>query len=231
MLDLALDTVLSPQQRDLAMAKASPESLLVVAKIEAGKLELESIEFDVRDTLETTMKALAVRAAEKELDINCCVRSDVPDWVTGDPGRLRQVIVNLVGNAIQFTEKGGVTVEVERDCLAPTEAGLYFRVCDTGIGIPAGKRAAILQPFTQAEGSTTRRYGGTGLGLPISRRLVELMGGRLWLESVVGEGSTFHFTAEFALAKAQPLQAARRSDHANEPTVTTCLLLPLRRMR
>jgi len=212
MLDLALDTELSAEQRDyLAMAKSSAESLLVVindildfSKIEAGKLELESIEFDLRDTLETTMKALAVRAAEKELEINCYVRPGVPDGIMGDPGRLRQVIVNLVGNAIKFTETGGVTLAVESDALAAEAAGLHFSVSDTGIGIPEDKWGAILQPFTQADGSTTRRFGGTGLGLPISRRLVELMGGRLWLESVVGEGSTFHFTAQFAQARVAP---------------------------
>jgi PAS domain S-box-containing protein len=199
---LALDTTLSPEQREyLGMVKSSADSLLELintildfSKIEAGKLELESIEFNLRDTLEPTLKTLALRAHEKSLELNYQVRPDVPETLVGDPGALRQIIANLVGNAIKFTEHGEVNVRVERESEEERRACLHFRVQDTGIGIPVGSQTRIFEAFAQADTSTTRRYGGTGLGLTISRRLVEMMGGRIWLESTPGKGSAFHFT-------------------------------------
>jgi PAS domain S-box-containing protein len=199
---LALDTELSPEQREyLGMVKSSAESLLDVintildfSKIEAGKLELESVEFSLRDTLRPTLKTLALRAHEKSLELNYQVRPDVPETLVGDPGMLRQIIVNLVGNAIKFTEHGEVNVRVERESEEEGRACLHFRVEDTGIGIPVERQKGIFDAFAQADSSTTRRYGGTGLGLTISRRLVEMMGGRIWLESTPGKGTAFHFT-------------------------------------
>jgi PAS domain S-box-containing protein len=199
---LALDTALSPEQREyLGMVKSSADSLLELintildfSKIEAGKLELESIEFNLRDTLAPTLKTLALRAHEKSLELNYQVRPDVPETLVGDPGVLRQIIVNLVGNAIKFTEHGEVNVRVERESEEERRACLHFRVQDTGIGIPVESQTRIFEAFAQADSSTTRRYGGTGLGLTISRRLVEMMGGRIWLESAPGKGSAFHFT-------------------------------------
>jgi PAS domain S-box-containing protein len=200
---LALDTDISPEQREyLSMVKSSADSLLELintildfSKIEAGKLELESIEFNLRDTLEPTLKTLVLRAHEKSLELNYQVRPEVPETLVGDPGVLRQIIVNLVGNAIKFTEHGEVNVRVERESEEEGRACLHFRVEDTGIGIPVESQTGIFDAFAQADNSTTRRYGGTGLGLTISRRLVEMMGGRIWLESTPGKGSAFHFTA------------------------------------
>jgi PAS domain S-box-containing protein len=212
MTELALDTNLTSQQREfLTMVKASADSLLDVindildfSKIEAGKLDLDSIDFPLRDSLGDTMKTLALRAHKKGLELACSVAPDVPDHVIGDPGRLRQLIVNLVGNAIKFTEKGEVVVRVEKTNGSQEEATLHFNVRDTGIGIPGDKHQAIFSPFVQADGSTTRKYGGTGLGLAISARLVELMGGRIWVESEPGQGSTFHFIIRLALPNGPP---------------------------
>jgi PAS domain S-box-containing protein len=200
---LALDTELSPEQREyLSMVQSSADSLLELintildfSKIEAGKLELESIEFNLRDTLAPILKTLALRAHEKSLELNYQVRPEVPETLVGDPRVLRQIIVNLVGNAIKFTEHGEVNVRVERESEEEGRACLHFRVQDTGIGIPVESQTGIFDAFAQADSSTTRRYGGTGLGLTISRRLVEMMGGRIWLESTPGKGSAFHFTA------------------------------------
>ncbi len=207
MTELALDTELTAEQREyLTLAKSSADSLLTLindildfSKVEAGKLELESIEFDLRATVETAMKALGVRAQEKGLELNCRVEPEVPETMVGDPTRLRQIIVNLVGNAIKFTEHGEVTLDIRQESREPERSVLHFSVTDTGIGIPAGKQATIFEAFTQADGSTSRRFGGSGLGLTISRRLVEMLGGRVWLESVVGHGSTFHFTARLGI--------------------------------
>jgi PAS domain S-box-containing protein len=215
MTELALATDLTSEQQEyLTMVKSSADSLLGVindildfSKIEAGKLEFESIEFNFRSSLEATLKLLAPRAHEKGLELNCRVEPEVPEVLIGDPSRFRQIIVNLAGNAIKFTERGEVTVQVEQ---RPEKAGavvLHVSVVDTGIGIPEGKQEAIFGAFTQADGSTTRRYGGTGLGLSISRQLVAMFGGRLWLESVVGQGSTFHFIARFAVGS--PRQTPR----------------------
>ena len=207
MTELALDTELSPEQREyLGMVKSSADCLLRLlndildfSKIEAGKLDLCPIDFRLRDNLGDTLKVLAWRAHQKGLELAYEVKSDVPDAVVGDADRLRQVIVNLVGNAIKFTETGEVIVHVETESQTDESVCLHFAVRDTGIGIPKEKQGLIFEAFTQADGSTTRRYGGTGLGLAISSRLVELMGGRLWVESEDGEGSTFHFTVRLAL--------------------------------
>jgi CheY-like chemotaxis protein len=213
MIGLALDTSLTAEQEQyLGMAKASADSLLNIindvldfSKIEAGKLDLESIEFDLQDSLDPTLKTLALRAHEKGLELNYRVEAEVPDVLVGDPGRLRQIVVNLTGNAIKFTEQGEVTVRVEKEWEEEGSISLHFSVQDTGIGIPLEKQSAVFEAFTQADGSTARRYGGTGLGLTISRRLVNLMGGRIWLESVSGQGSTFHFTVRLAVARRCPI--------------------------
>ena len=207
MTDLALDTQLTPEQREyLETVKLSGDSLLTVindildfSKIEAGKIDIEAIDFDLRELLESTMKALALRADEKGLELLCEVAAEVPETVRGDSTRLRQVINNLVGNAIKFTEKGEVAVRVQLE--SKEEAGAVFRftVADTGIGIPETKQELIFDPFSQADTSTTRKYGGTGLGLTISARLVRMMGGKIWVESEVGRGSQFHFTARMGV--------------------------------
>ncbi|MGL4549991.1 MAG: response regulator, partial [Gemmataceae bacterium] len=207
MTELALGTDLTPEQREyLTMAKSSAEALLTIlndildfSKIEARKLTLEVVPFALRDAVGDTLRAMAVRAQQKGLELACEVPPDVPEYVLGDPGRLRQVLVNLVGNAVKFTDKGEVVVRVVRE-----EAGdsplLRVTVSDTGIGIPPDKLAGVFRPFEQADASTTRRFGGTGLGLTISAQLVELMGGHVGVESEVGRGSTFSFTARFGLA-------------------------------
>jgi PAS domain S-box-containing protein len=205
MTDLLLDTRLTPEQREyLGLVKDSAASLLTIlndvldfSKVEAGKLDLEAIEFGLRSGLDDMMKALGVRAHAKGLELACRVERDVRDDLIGDPGRLRQILVNLVGNAVKFTETGEVVVRVCRESETVDGVVLRFSVTDTGIGVPAAKRDMIFEAFTQADGSTTRGYGGTGLGLSISARLVALMGGRIWVESEEGRGSTFHFTARF----------------------------------
>ncbi len=212
MTELALDTELTPEQREyVIMVKESADSLLGVindildfSKIEAGKLDLDQVEFNLRDSLEQTMKALALRAHHKGLELACEIRPDVPELIRGDPTRLRQILVNLAGNAIKFTERGEVVVRVERESQTLGEARLHFSVIDTGIGISAEKQRLIFEPFTQADGSMTRKYGGTGLGLTISSQLVEMMGGRIRVKSELGKGSTFHFTARFGVPKSQP---------------------------
>jgi CheY-like chemotaxis protein/nitrogen-specific signal transduction histidine kinase len=213
MTDLVLDTPLSAEQREyLDIVKHSADALLTVindildfSKIEAGKLELDAIDFSLREVLGDTLHLLAFRAAQKGLELVGHVAADAPDELVGDPGRLRQVVINLVGNALKFTEKGEVVAEVSRAAcgLTPTArpqaaVDLQFQVRDTGIGISPEKVPTIFRPFEQADTSTTRKYGGTGLGLPICQRLVEMMGGRIGVESEVGKGSTFHFTATFA---------------------------------
>ncbi|MGC1188846.1 MAG: response regulator [Candidatus Acidiferrales bacterium] len=209
MTELALDTELTAEQRDhLSLVHHSAESLLTIindildfSKIEAGRLDLESITFDLRESLGETMQALGFRAHQKGLELIYEVAPDVPEALTGDPGRIRQIVVNLVGNAIKFTEKGEIVVTVEdlrRENVADSTV-LHFSVRDTGIGIPAEKQAKVFEAFSQADGSMARKYGGTGLGLTICTRLVDLMHGRMWLESDPGEGSTFHFTIEVAL--------------------------------
>jgi CheY-like chemotaxis protein len=208
MTELALDTPLNAEQREyLSLVKSSAEHLLVVindildfSKIEAGKLDLEWVDFNLRDTLDDTVATLGMRASKKGLELLSDIAADVPQVVRGDPGRLRQVVVNLMGNAIKFTEHGEVVLRVEQQARTEKEVELHFAVRDTGIGIPPEVQPKLFQAFSQADATTTRKYGGTGLGLVISAHLVRLMGGRIWLESVVGQGSTFHFTARFGLA-------------------------------
>jgi CheY-like chemotaxis protein/HPt (histidine-containing phosphotransfer) domain-containing protein/anti-sigma regulatory factor (Ser/Thr protein kinase) len=184
--------------------KSSAESLLSLlndildfAKIEAGKLEFEEIPFCLRDDLGEKMKSLGHWAFRKGLELAWRVRPDVPEWLVGDPGRLRQVLVNLVGNAVKFTAQGEVVVDISLESESAEGATLHFLVRDTGIGIPAAQRERIFEAFTQADSSTTRRFGGTGLGLAIVKYLVERMHGRIWVESEEGRGSTFHFTTRF----------------------------------
>jgi len=212
MTELVLDTELSAEQRDnLGLVKLSADALLTVindvldfSKIESGQLDFEVEGFELRETLALTMKALGLRAHQKGLELVYEVEPGIADGVTGDAGRLRQVLVNLVGNAIKFTDKGEIVVGVTSECLSPTSAILHFSVRDTGIGIPVSKRKKIFEAFAQVDGSMSRKYGGTGLGLSICRRLVERMGGRIWVESEEGLGSTFHFTAELGLQDSPP---------------------------
>jgi signal transduction histidine kinase/DNA-binding response OmpR family regulator/integral membrane sensor domain MASE1 len=205
MTELALDTELTLEQREyLQTVKMSSDSLLTVindildfSKIEAGKIDLESLDFNLRDSLEATLKTLALRCDEKGLELLCEIAPEVSEVVQGDSSRLRQILVNLVGNAIKFTAEGEVALKVE---LRAEEGGnqlLHFTVSDTGIGILPEKQKLIFDPFSQADTSTTRKYGGTGLGLTISSRLVAMMGGDIWLESEVGGGAQFHFTLPF----------------------------------
>ncbi len=218
MTELALDTDLTPRQREyLGLVKSSADSLLTVindildfSKIEAGKLSLAEAPFALRDALDETLQALALRAHTKGLELACRIAPDVPDRMIGDSGRLRQVIVNLVGNAIKFTERGEVVAAVSVAESSDAVAMLRISVSDTGIGIPAHKLLTIFQPFEQADGSTTRRYGGTGLGLTISQKLVDLMGGEISVESEPGRGSTFTFTVRMGVQ-------APDDAHASEP--------------
>jgi len=224
MTELALDTDLSAEQRGyLEMVQTSAYNLLTVvndildfSKIEAGKLELEGIEFKLRCSLEPTVKTLAVRAHQQGLELTYRVDREVPESVVGDPGRLRQVLINLLGNALKFTEKGEVNVRVEQERAERDCAYLHFSVQDTGIGISPQKQAFIFESFTQGDCSTGRHYGGTGLGLTISKRLVEMMGGRIWVESTLGQGSTFHFTVRLGVAEsveaAGPVLPSRLAD-------------------
>jgi CheY-like chemotaxis protein len=192
------------QQENLTIVKNAADSLLTVindvldfSKIEAVKMEFESIVFDPRDCAEMALKLLAVRARENGLKLNWHVDPAVPEKMIGDPNRLRQVVINLVGNAIKFTEHGEVSVDVQLESEEPSHTVLHFTVTDTGIGIPEDKQEDIFGAFVQVDGSSTRRYGGSGLGLAISRRIVEAFSGHLWVKSEVGRGSVFHFTARF----------------------------------
>jgi two-component system sensor histidine kinase/response regulator len=214
MTDLAIETELTPEQRDyLDTVKISADALITVindvldfSKIEAGKIDFETTAFDLRDSLAGSLKTISVRADEKGLELLCEVASDVPDVVTGDPSRLRQIVLNLVGNAIKFTHEGEVTLRVACVEKNDVECTLQFTVADTGIGIAPEKQRTIFEAFSQADTSTTRKYGGTGLGLTISTRLVELMAGKMWLESEVGKGTQFHFTIKLGVADAQELE-------------------------
>jgi CheY-like chemotaxis protein len=185
----------------LDTVKLSADSLLTVindildfSKIEAGKIDLEATDFNLRDTLEATLKTLSLRADEKGLELLCEIAPEVPEIVKADPSRVRQVVVNLVGNAIKFTEQGEVALKVSIDQEEGAVRIAHFTVIDTGIGIAMEKQTLIFDPFSQADTSTTRKYGGTGLGLTISTRLVTMMGGKIWVDSEVGKGSRFHFT-------------------------------------
>jgi signal transduction histidine kinase/CheY-like chemotaxis protein len=213
MTELALDSELSPEQREyLEMVQSSSQALLTIindildfSKVEAGKLDLEPIDFQLRDSLDETIRTQALRADQKGLELIYWIAPDVPDALVGDPGRLRQILINLIGNSIKFTNEGEVTLRVTKETETQNDIELRFMVSDTGIGIPQDKQHLIFEAFSQADGSTTRRYGGTGLGLSISARLVQMLGGRIWLESpapdreqkIGGPGSTFGFTACF----------------------------------
>ncbi|WP_092048841.1 hybrid sensor histidine kinase/response regulator [Planctomicrobium piriforme] len=209
MTELVLDTSLNPTQREyLQMVLSSGESLLSVindildfSKIEAGKLDLDRRVFDLRETAGDTMKSLALRARSQALELAFHIAPDVPAAVWGDPNRLRQILVNLVGNAIKFTDAGEVVLDVLVDSISDSEVTLHFEVSDTGIGIPEEKLSSIFEAFEQADSGPTRRFGGTGLGLTICARLVALMGGTIWVESQLGYGSKFHFTARFEIAQ------------------------------
>ena len=216
MTELALDTELNSEQREyLDLVKSSANSLLSVindildySKIEAGKLDFEFINFSLRDCVGEIVKTLAICAQNKDLLFAVRISADVPDTLVGDPGRLRQIITNLCGNAIKFTDHGEVVLQVDPDKSDPVSlespeenVSLQFSVKDTGIGIPKDKLGVIFDSFSQADGSTTRNYGGTGLGLAISQQLIEMMSGRIWLESIEGKGSTFYFTACFDVQK------------------------------
>jgi signal transduction histidine kinase/DNA-binding response OmpR family regulator len=214
MTDLALDTELTVEQEEyLGMVKSSANHLLAVindildfSKIEAGKLDLEQITFHLRENLDDTAATLALRAHKQGLELACHILPDLPDALVGDPVRLWQILVNLIGNAIKFTEQGEVVVRVEQEWQTEDEVGLHFAVSDTGIGIPPDKQDELFHAFSQVDSSTTRKYGGTGLGLAISSQLVAMMGGRIWVESEVDKGSTFHFTTRFGISKTQENQ-------------------------
>ena len=225
MTELALDTELNQEQREyLTLVQTSADALLTIlndildfSKIESGKLDIENIEFSLEHMLRETMKSLAVRAHQKQLELLLHIAPDAPDRLLGDPGRLRQVIVNLVGNAIKFTANGEIEVNVQ--CLTGASEGqmrMQFSVRDTGIGIARDKFQTIFESFSQADTSTTRRYGGTGLGLTISAQLVSLMGGNIALESEIGQGSNFYFTLDMPMLSGSPLAAINRLDTSRE---------------
>ncbi len=214
MTDLTLETELNAEQREyLETVKMSADSLLTVindildfSKIEAGRIDLEPIDFNLRDCLEAALKTLTVRSDEKGLELLCEIAADVPEVVNGDSSRLRQVVLNLVGNAIKFTSEGEVALHVQTDARDGENCILHFAVSDTGIGILPEKQKMIFDPFTQADTSTTRRYGGTGLGLTISKRLVGMMGGKIWVDSEVARGTQFHFTARMGIADVKVIE-------------------------
>src|SRR6202140_244733 len=219
MTDLTLETNLNRDQREyLGMVKSSAHSLLGLindildfSKIEAGKLELESTDFSLRDCIGGMLKPLGVRAGQKGLELGADIPSDVSDHLVGDPMRLRQILINLTDNAIKFTERGEVVVKVINQAAPKGEIHLHFSVADTGIGIPAEKQSAIFEAFAQADGSTTRTHGGTGLGLSIASHLIDKMQGRIWIESKVGEGTTFHFTARLGV-RDTPVPTVKHAD-------------------
>ncbi|MEO8097467.1 MAG: ATP-binding protein [Acidobacteriota bacterium] len=240
MTDLVLATPLESEQREyLEAARHSADSLLIIlndildfSKIEAGRLDLNPIEFSLRQNLEQIQKMFVLPLAAKDLGYTTDISSDVPDQLVGDPDRLRQVLLNLVGNAVKFTHQGSIALLVRPKQESAGHTTLHFEVRDTGIGIPADKCQVIFESFRQVDGSTTRKYGGTGLGLTICSRLVELMGGALWVESELEKGSTFQFTARFGLAgtaeAGSDLQNMARAVGAAEPAVSA---EPTRRLR
>jgi two-component system sensor histidine kinase/response regulator len=221
MTELLLDTDLNAEQRDyVSTVRVSGEALLTVindildfSKIEAGKFDLDPIPFNLPETVEEAMKSLAFRAHEKGLELACDIDESVPAFAVGDAVRIRQILLNLVNNAIKFTAAGEVELRLVREPSASDEIGLHFSVRDTGIGIPPDKQQTIFEAFSQADGSTTRRFGGTGLGLTISQRLARAMNGRIWVESEAGRGSTFHFTVTLP-----PCNVADTS-HDTEPSL------------
>jgi signal transduction histidine kinase/AmiR/NasT family two-component response regulator len=224
MTELALDTNLTAQQSEyLRLVKSSANALLTVindildfSKIDAGKMELCASEFSLRGIVEETVRTLAARAFDKKLSLECAIAPRIPETLLGDAGRLRQVILNLVGNAIKFTERGGILVRVDLEPgeESETDLGIHVAVEDSGVGISQDKLVRIFEPFEQADNSTTRKFGGTGLGLAISSKLVALMGGKIWVESTPGRGSTFHFTARLErVAKLNEVTKSGGIDH------------------
>ena len=207
---VALDGPLSVEQRDcLETVKGCADSLLRLlnelldfSKIEAGKLELEHVGFEPRRVIGDACKPFVISAAAKGVSVSWGIQPETPDILIGDSGRLTQILVNLLSNAVKFTERGAVNLQVRPEECSNGQARLHFLVEDTGIGVPPEKLGMIFHPFTQADGSTTRKYGGTGLGLTICARLVEMMQGRIWVESQPGSGSTFHFTAQLETRRA-----------------------------
>lgn len=228
MSELLEGTNLTPEQLEyLKMVRGSADSLLSLlndildfSKIEAGKLELESIPFELRDAVEKTVRSLGLRAADKGLELACRIAPETPQVVVGDPGRLRQIIVNLVGNAMKFTEQGEIVVAAEPGEMTENGTRIHFSVRDTGIGIPKEKQQTIFQSFSQVDASTTRKYGGTGLGLSISTQLVSMMNGDIWVESEIGKGTTFHFTIEMGVGEPhKPAHPAALADLADLPAM------------
>src|SRR5579871_2154779 len=212
MTELVLDSDLSAEQRDnLQLVKTSADSLLAIindildfSKIEVGKVEIDHIRFDLRDSIEETLRSYVWKANEKGIELTNEVDPELPQRVVGDPTRLREILVNLIGNALKFTTRGEVAVSARQESLDRESVLVRFTVRDTGIGIPTDRQQAIFESFTQADNSITRRFGGTGLGLTISAKLVEMMGGRIWVESAPEKGSSFHFTARFGTAVDSP---------------------------
>jgi PAS domain S-box-containing protein len=233
MTEMVLDSKLEPDQRDyLRMVRDSGDALLTVindvldfSKIEAGKMDLEFVEFPLRESVRTAIRSLVLRAKNQGLELTCHVAEGVPEFVVGDPGRLRQVLLNLIGNAIKFTERGEVSLHVSTAASTAAKLNLHFEVQDTGIGIAEDKQAVIFAAFEQADSSMTRRFGGTGLGLAISARLVELMGGKLSVTSQAGVGSTFSFDAAFMPASGEPAEPRESPLEINEFPVGSLRIL------
>jgi len=232
--DILLDSGITADQAEcLRMVKISSDSLLALinsvldfSKIEAGRFTLDTVEFDLRRLIQDTLKSLEGLARPKNLQLGSRMAANLPERLLGDPARLRQVLINLVGNAIKFTETGSVEVLAETQTMAENEAFLHIQVRDTGIGVPPEQQSLIFEPFRQADGSTSRRFGGTGLGLAISARLISLMGGRIWMNSIPGAGSTFHFTARFGIATEHSGRPAAKSDlHLAVPSGLHILLV------
>ena len=228
MTDLVLDTDLTSEQREyLRIVKSSAEALLTVindildfSRMEAGKFDLDPIDFNLRNAIGDMADAVALKAHQKGLELIVDVDAMVPTTVRADPGRLRQILVNLVGNAIKFTQHGEVVLRVTTEAAIPHATMLHLSVSDTGVGIPLNRQKRVFEAFTQADGSTTRAYGGTGLGLTIASQLVSLMDGRLWVESEVGKGSTFHFTAHVGVCETPvPTRSADAVALLNRPTL------------
>ncbi len=219
MTDLAMHSGLTGEQCEyLTVVQESAESLLAIindildlSKVESGKMRLEEIPFDLRHLIGTLMRSFQPRADQKDLRLNCDIDDSIPDTVSGDPGRLRQVVLNLLSNAIKFTDRGRVSLNVSRGTTGTDSGEVHFAVSDTGIGIPPEKREIIFEAFCQADGSTTRRHGGTGLGLALSARLVAMMGGEIGLESEEGSGSTFSFQIDLPRSVASAVDASPRS--------------------
>jgi PAS domain S-box-containing protein len=233
MTGLLLETDLNEEQKEYTeIISKSGENLLALindildfSKIEAGKIELEILNFDLRTTLEDTAELFSMRAAEKGLELICRIDPVVPSYLRGDPGRLRQIITNLVGNSIKFTHQGEVLISAKIAAEHGTVVTLLFEVTDTGIGIPPERQNAVFAPFTQADGSTTRKYGGTGLGLSISRQLVEMMGGEIGITSDYGSGSTFWFTATFEKQPDQITEVLKKADILKRADITGTRIL------